>query len=329
MKKILNKVENIINEMLDGMILSHPDLIKRVPNANVIIRKNLNQHKVALISGGGCGHEPAHGGFVGEGMLDAAVCGEVFSSPGPDQVLEGINSVGTDKGVLLIIKNYTGDVLNFEMAGEMTESIKCESVIVNDDIALENSTYTVGKRGIAGTIFVHKIAGAKAEQGASLQEVKATALKVIDHLYSIGMSLGACIVPASRTASFELGVNEVEMGLGIHGEPGTHRMELQTADDHTLYMMDKIFEVMNPKGGERIGLMINGMGATPLMELYIVARKAQQILKEKNISVIDTFVGNYMTSIEMPGFSISIVELDPETEPLLLAKANTIALKRF
>lgn len=329
MKKILNKVENIVNEMLDGMILSHPDLVKRVPNANVITRKTLKQNKVALISGGGCGHEPAHGGFVGEGMLDAAVGGEVFSSPGPDQVLEGINAVGTDKGVLLIVKNYTGDILNFEMAGEMADGIECENVVVNDDIALENSTYTVGKRGIAGTIYVHKIAGAKAEQGASLQEVKATALKVIDHLYSIGMSLGACIVPASGTASFELGPNEVEMGLGIHGEPGTHRMELQTADEHTLYMMDKIFEVMKPKGGERIGLMINGMGATPLMELYIVACKAQQILKEKNIAVVDTLVGNYMTSIEMAGFSISIVKLDSETEPLLLAKADTIAFKRF
>ncbi len=327
MKKILNNVDNIITEMLDGMVKSHGDIVSRVPDSNVLIRTNQKSGKVKLISGGGSGHEPSHGGFVGEGMLDAAVAGEVFSSPGSDQVLKAINAVGTDNGVLLIIKNYTGDVINFEMAGEMSEN--CEKVIVNDDISLENSTYTVGRRGIAGTVYVHKIAGAKAETGASLAEVKATAEKVISNVYSIGMSLGACTVPASGKPSFELGEKEVEMGLGIHGEPGTHRMQIESADNHVEYMLNKIFDEMKPANGDKVGLLVNGLGGTPLMELYIVANKAHDMLKEKGIVAVDTLVGNYMTSIEMPGFSISLVKLDDETEKLLMAKADTIALKRF
>ncbi len=328
MKKILNDVNNLVDEMLNGMVKSHGDIVAKVPNASVLVRAKQNDNKVKLISGGGSGHEPSHGGFVGEGMLDAAVAGEVFSSPGSDQVLEAINAVGNDKGVLLIIKNYTGDVINFEMAGEMSE-VPCEKVVVNDDIALENSTYTVGRRGIAGTIYIHKIAGAKAELGASLSEVKEVAERVIDNVYSMGMSLGPCIVPASGKASFELGEKEVEMGLGIHGEPGTHRMQIESADQHVEYMLGKIFDEMKPQNGDRVGVLVNGLGGTPLMELYVVANKVQDMLKDKGIAVVDSMVGNYMTSIEMAGFSISVVKLDEETEKLLMAKADTIAWKRF
>ena len=327
MKKIINNVEHIVDEMLNGIVVSHSDLVQRVADSTVLARKNINKNKVVLISGGGSGHEPSHGGFVGEGMLDAAVAGEVFSSPGADQVAKAIEAVGSDKGVLLVIKNYTGDVLNFEMAGEMSD-YPCESIIVNDDIALENSTYTVGQRGIAGTIYIHKIAGAKAESGASLSDVRAVAHKVNDNLCSLGMSLGPCIVPASGTASFELKDNEIEMGLGIHGEPGIHREELKTADEHTIFIMDKLLAHAKPQAKDKVALLINGLGATPLMELYIIARKAHEILGNKNVVVVDTMVGNYMTSMEMPGFSISLLKLDNETEPLLMAKANTIAWKR-
>ena len=327
MKKIINNVEHIVDEMLNGIVVSHSDLVQRVADSTVLARKNINKNKVVLISGGGSGHEPSHGGFVGEGMLDAAVAGEVFSSPGADQVAKAIEAIGSDKGVLLVIKNYTGDVLNFEMAGEMSD-YPCESIIVNDDIALENSTYTVGQRGVAGTIYIHKIAGAKAESGASLSDVRAVAHKVNDNLCSLGMSLGPCIVPASGTASFELKDNEIEMGLGIHGEPGIHREELKTADEHTIYIMDKLLAHAKPQAKDKVALLINGLGATPLMELYIIARKAHEILGNKNVVVVDTMVGNYMTSMEMPGFSISLLKLDNETEPLLMAKANTIAWKR-
>ena len=241
MKKIINKVENILHEMLEGISKAHPDILEKVENYNIIKRKDI-KNKVNLISGGGSGHEPAHAGYVGYGMLDAAVAGEIFSAPTPDQILEAIKIVKSDMGVLLIIKNYTGDILNFEMAAEMAEmeGIKIEKVIVNDDIAMEDSTYTIGRRGVAGTIFIHKITGAVAEEGLSLNEVKRIAEKAIKNTKTLGMSLGPCIVPASGRASFELEEDEVEMGLGIHGEPGTHKEKLKTADEHVEYMLNKI-----------------------------------------------------------------------------------------
>lgn len=323
MKKLINKVENIVDEMLEGIAAAHPKLVERLEGRNILVRKGLNKNKVTLISGGGSGHEPSHGGYVGKGMLDAAVAGEVFTSPAADAVLAAIQAVGGPKGTLLVVKNYTGDVMNFEMAGEMAEGIPCKQVVVNDDIALENSLYTVGRRGIAGTIFVHKIAGAKAEKGASLEEVHALAEKVVKNMASIGMSLDACIVPANGKKGFELNEDEVEMGLGIHGEPGTHRMKLQPADEHVSYMMGKIFEEIKPSGSERVVLMVNGLGATPLMELYIIARKALQLLGDKKITVVHTMVGNYMTAIEMPGFSLSVLKLDKEMEELFFAPCNT------
>ena len=326
MKKIINVPENVVEEMLQGVVLAHPEYVKRVEGFNVLVRANKGD-KVALVSGGGSGHEPAHGGFVGEGMLDGAVAGAVFTSPTPDQVFEAIKAVDNGKGVLLVIKNYTGDVMNFEMAAEMAaaEGINVEKVIVDDDVAVENSTWTVGQRGIAGTIFVHKIAGAKAEAGGSLAEVQAVAQKVIANVASMGMALAPCTVPAAGKPSFELAEDEVEIGMGIHGEPGTHREKISSADEITTHLMDKIFNNLTISSGDEVAVLVNGLGATPLMEVYIVNKKVSDLLGAKGIKTAKTYVGNYMTSLEMAGVSISILKLDEEIKSLLFATADTPA----
>ncbi|MBP2630699.1 MAG: dhaK [Firmicutes bacterium] len=326
MKKIINNPDQVVEEMLQGIVAAHPS-IKRVPGFNVLVR-SVASPKVGLVSGGGSGHEPAHGGFVGKGMLDGAVAGAVFTSPTPDQVYEAIKTVDQQKGVLLIIKNYTGDVLNFEMAGEIAEAenIQVERVIVNDDVAVEDSTWTTGRRGIAGTIFVHKIAGAKAETGADLSDVKRIAEKVISNVRSMGMALDSCTVPSVGKPSFSLDENQVEIGIGIHGEPGTHREELKTADEIVSHLMDKILGDLNPVKGDEVAVLINGLGATPSMELYIINLKVSKILASKEIQIAKTYVNNYMTSLDMAGFSISILKLDDELKELLFAPADTPAL---
>ncbi|MBE6052400.1 MAG: dihydroxyacetone kinase subunit DhaK [Clostridium sartagoforme] len=331
MKKVINNPEFVVEEMLEGMIYAYPQYIKKVDNANVLVRKNLKADKVTLVSGGGSGHEPSHAGFLGEGMLDGAVAGAVFTSPTPDQIYEGIKAIANDSGVLLIVKNYTGDVMNFDMAKEMAEmeGIKVDSVIVNDDVAVENSTWTIGRRGIAGTVFVHKIAGAKAEIGATLEEVKAVAEKVINNVRSMGMALTPCIVPAAGKPNFTLDENEMEIGMGIHGEPGTHREELKSADEIVIHLMDKILADMNLKEEDEVAVLINGLGGTPLMEQLIINRKVHKILEEKKISAYKTIVGEYMTSIEMSGFSISLLKVDEELKTLLDAKADTPAFKQL
>ncbi len=331
MKKVINNPEYVVEEMLEGMTYAYPQYLSKLENANVLVRKEINNNKVALVSGGGSGHEPSHGGFVGYGMLDGAVAGAVFTSPTPDQVYEAIKAVANDSGVLLVVKNYTGDVMNFDMAKEMAEmeGIKVESVIVNDDVAVENSTWTIGRRGIAGTVFVHKIAGAKAETGATLEEVKTVAEKVIDNVRSMGMALTPCIVPAAGKPNFTLADNEMEIGMGIHGEPGTHKEELKTADEIVTHLMDKILGDMNLSEGDEVAVLVNGLGGTPLMEQFIVNRKVNKILEEKNIRVYRTLIGEYMTSIEMAGFSISLLKLDEELKNLLDAKADTPAFKQL
>lgn len=328
MKKIINKPENVVDEMLKGVVAAHPHHVRRLEGTNVLVRASAPNPKVALVSGGGSGHEPTHGGYVGKGMLDGAVAGAVFTSPTPDQVFEAIKAVDGGKGVLLVIKNYTGDVLNFEMAAEMAEAegIRVDSVVVNDDVAVENSTWTSGRRGIAGTLFIHKIAGAKAEAGAELTEVKRTAEKVIANVRSMGMALSPCIVPAAGKSSFTLAENEVEIGMGIHGEPGTHREEIRQADEIVDHLLGKILEDMPLGDGDEVAVMINGLGGTPLMELYIANRRVAEALASKGISIARTYVGNYMTSLEMAGFSISILKLDYELKELLLAPADTPAL---
>ncbi len=295
---------------------------------DVIVRKEKKKDKVALVSGGGSGHEPAHAGYVGYGMLDAAVAGPVFTSPTPDQIYEAIKAVDDGKGTLLIIKNYTGDVMNFDMAADMAgmEDIKVEQVIVNDDVAVKDSLYTTGRRGVAGTVFVHKIAGAAAEEGRSLEDVKSVAEKVIANVRTMGVAISPCTVPAAGKPGFEISDDEMEVGIGIHGEPGTHKERLATADEVTEHLVDCILKDLDYEGSE-VAVMINDSGATPLMELYIIGNKLADILKDKGIKIYKNFVGHYMTSIEMAGFSISLLKLDEELKALLDSSANTPAFK--
>ncbi|EIJ81753.1 dihydroxyacetone kinase, DhaK subunit [Bacillus methanolicus PB1] len=331
MKKLINQPENVVQEMIEGFVAAYPKSLKRVPNTNVIVRADAPvQGKVGIVSGGGSGHEPAHGGYVGKGMLDGAVAGEVFTSPTPDQVFEAIKAVDGGKGVLLIIKNYTGDVMNFEMAAELAEAegIQVLKVVVNDDVAVENSTYTVGRRGIAGTVFVHKISGALAEMGASLEEVAAVANKVVENLSSMGMALTPCTVPAAGKPGFTIGESEMEIGMGIHGEPGIERSEIKSADEVAEILLNKVLDQLQLNENDKVAVMINGLGATPLMELYIVNNKVSKILKEKNITVHETFIGEYMTSLEMAGCSITLLRLDDQLTELLDASADTIAFKK-
>lgn len=329
MKKLINEPKNVVDEMLDGLTAAHPEYVRRITGFNVLVRANKDKQKVALVSGGGSGHEPAHGGYVGMGMLDGAVAGEVFTSPTPDQVYEGIKAADSGMGVLLVIKNYTGDILNFEMAAEMAEAdgIKVEKVVVNDDVAVENSTWTTGRRGIAGTIFIHKIAGAKAEAGGTLEEVKETAEKVINNVRSMGMALSPCIVPAAGRPSFVLEENQAEIGMGIHGEPGTHREKLGSADETAEQLLSKILGDIELVSGDEVAVMVNGLGGTPLMELYIINRRVSEMLNERGIKTAKTYVGNYMTSLEMAGFSITILKLDRELKELLFAACDTPAFK--
>ncbi|WP_125151996.1 dihydroxyacetone kinase subunit DhaK [Clostridium rectalis] len=332
MKKLINNPEYVVEDMIKGMVAAHPEYIKKLDQGNIIVRKDSPiEGKVALVSGGGSGHEPAHGGYVGLGMLNAAVAGAVFTSPTPDQVYEAIKAVDGGKGILLIVKNYSGDVMNFDMAKEMAEmdGIKVESVVVNDDVAVENSTYTAGRRGIAGTVFVHKIAGAKAEEGAMLSEVKRVAEKVITNVRSMGMALTPCTVPAAGKPNFTLDEDEIEIGMGIHGEPGTHREKIRTADEIAQQLVNKILDDMPLDKNNEVAVMINGLAGTPLMELYIINKKVSEILKEREIKVYKTFVGEYMTSLEMSGCSVTILKLDSETKKLLDAQADTPGFKIY
>lgn len=331
MKKLINDPNQVVEDMLAGMVAAHSNRMKRLPNTNVIVRKDAPiQGKVGLVSGGGSGHEPSHAGYVGKGMLDGAVCGEVFTSPTPDQIFEAIQAVDSGNGVLLIIKNYTGDIMNFEMAAEMAEAegINVAKVVVNDDVAVEDSTYTTGRRGIAGTVFVHKIAGALAEKGATLKEVEAVAKKVVENVRSMGMALTPCTVPAAGKPGFELGENEIEIGMGIHGEPGIEKTQIQPADEIAQILLEKILDDLKLEENDKVAVMINGLGATPLMELYIMNKKVSEVLKDKNIYIHETFVGEFMTSLEMAGCSISLLKLDDQLIELLDEQADTIAFKK-
>ena len=329
MKKLINKVEDVEREMIEGLAKAAPQKLRKLPEGNIIVRAQKKEGKVALVSGGGSGHEPAHGGYVGEGMLDCAVAGAVFTSPTPDQIYEGIKAIATEAGVLAIVKNYTGDVLNFEMAIDMAkdEGVRADYVIVNDDVAVKDSLYTTGRRGVAGTVLVHKIAGARAEEGASLPEVKACAENVIKNVRSMGMAISPCTVPAAGKHGFTLKENEIEIGIGIHGEPGTSREKLLCANEAAKKLLDTILADIDYSGREVV-VLVNGMGATPLMELYIINNFVQDYLREKNITVYDTIVGNYMTAIEMAGFSLTLLRLDDELKRLYDAKADALAWKK-
>lgn len=331
MKKIINDPDLAVQDMLEGFVAAYPNKVKLLPNTNVIVRSDAPvTNKVGIVSGGGSGHEPAHAGYVGEGMLDAAVSGEVFTSPTPDQIIEAIKAVDAGAGVLLIIKNYTGDVMNFDMATELAEmeGINVQQVVVNDDVAIRNSSFTTGRRGIAGTVFVHKIAGAKAAQRASLEEVKKVAEKVIANVRSIGMAITPCTVPAAGTPSFVLEENEMEIGIGIHGEPGIERKVITTADEIATELTQKVLDDMNLEIGAEVAVMVNGLGATPEMELYIVNKKVNELLKKKGIKIYDTFVGEFLTSLEMAGCSVTLLKVDQELKNLLEVKSLAPAFRR-
>lgn len=328
MKKFINEVSKIEDEMIQGLVKAYPKQLRKLDCGNVVVRAEKKQGKVALISGGGSGHEPAHGGFVGKGMLDAAVAGAIFTSPTPDQIYEGIKAIATDAGVLMVVKNYTGDVMNFEMAAEMAEAdgVKVKHVVTNDDVAVKDSLYTVGRRGVAGTVFVHKIAGAKAEAGGSLDEVQAVAQKVVDNVRTMGVAISACTVPAAGKPGFELTEGEMEVGIGIHGEPGTHKEAIKPANEIVDMLLKQILADIDYSGSE-VAVMVNGSGGTPLMELFLLNNHVHDVLTEKGIKIYKTFVGNYMTSIEMQGFSLSLLKLDAEMKTLLDAASDAPAWK--
>lgn len=330
MKKLINKPENAAKEALAGMAAAHADLINVDIEQQIIVRKNAPvKGKVGVISGGGSGHEPMHGGFVGFGMLDAACPGAVFTSPVPDQMLAATRAVDSGTGVLHIIKNYTGDVMNFEMAGELAEAdgIHVEHVITNDDVAVRDSLYTAGRRGVGVTVLLEKIVGGLAETGAPLDKVATLARKVNERGRSMGMALTPCTVPAAGKPTFELGEDEMEIGIGIHGEPGRQRVKLVSALEITDMLVQPILEDLGLKAGEQVLAFVNGMGGTPLMELYIVYNALSRILQEKNIKIARQLIGSYITSLEMAGCSITLLRLDDELLKYWDAPVHTLALR--
>lgn len=330
MKKLVNDVHHVVHETLEGFALAHADLVKVHFNPDYVTRAtSKGEGKVGLVSGGGSGHEPLHAGFVGLGMLDAAVPGAVFTSPTPDPILEATKAADHGAGVLHIVKNYTGDVLNFETAAEMAEmeDIEVRSVIVNDDVAVEDSLYTAGRRGVAGTIFVEKIAGAAAERGDDLEKVSAIAEKVNSQMRSMGLGLGPCTVPHAGTPSFDLGEDEIELGIGIHGEPGYRRGTMECADALVTELYVKIRDDLDLEATQRVITLVNGMGGTPSSELYICHRRLAQLLESDGIEIARTMVGNYVTSLEMPGVSITLLRVDDELLELFDAPVVTPAWK--
>lgn len=333
MKKLINAPEKVVEEMLRGMEQAHGGLLRVIPEVSVIVRADAPvQGKVALISGGGSGHEPTHGGYVGPGMLDAACAGPVFTSPTPDQMLEASKAVDGGAGVFYVVKNYTGDVLNFEMAGELAEAegIQTDYVVTNDDVSVEDSTFTTGRRGVAGTIFVHKICGAAADDGKDLAGIKELAERVNANVRSMGMALTSCTPPEAGTPIFEIADDEMEIGMGIHGEPGTARKKIEPADSIVDEMLGKILGDSVDFSGAEVAVMINGMGGTPLMELYVAYARVAEVLKNEGVNVYRMpYIGDYMTSLEMAGFSITLLKLDEEMKGYLTAPCAVAAGRPF
>ena len=331
MKKLINDPANVVAETLAGFQAAHSDLVTVYTDPDYVVRADAPvQGKVGLVSGGGSGHEPLHAGYVGLGMLDAAVPGAVFTSPTPDPILEATKKVDGGAGVLHIVKNYTGDVLNFETAAELAEmeGITVKSIVVNDDVAVEDSTWTAGRRGVAGSVLVEKIAGAAAQRGDDLDSVLAIAEKVNSQVRSMGVALTACTVPHVGKPSFDLPEDEIEIGIGIHGEPGRERIPLASADEITDKLVDAILEDLKPAAGSKVLLFVNGMGGTPEAELYIVYNHARKRLEEAGLEVSRSLVGNYITSLEMQGCSVTVLVLDDELTELYDAPVHTVALRR-
>jgi dihydroxyacetone kinase-like protein len=326
MKKLINSVDNLLMESLSGFCTAHADIVVLGEEGKFVRRASLKKGKVALISGGGSGHEPLHAGFVGHGMLDAACPGQVFTSPTPDQMLAASAATDTGAGVLFIVKNYEGDMMNFDMAKEMS-SAAIETVITNDDVAVDNSTYTTGRRGVAGTMVVEKIVGAAAENGAKLEVLKTLGERVNVATRSMGVALSSCCVPAAGKPTFELGEDEMEVGVGIHGEPGRRRVKLKSADAIAQEMVDAIVGDLGAAARGEALLLVNGFGGTPLMELYVMYHAAHTLLTRSGVRVVRSLVGNYVTSLEMAGCSITVSMLDRELRDLWDARVHTPALR--
>jgi len=327
MKKLINAVDDVLNESLNGFGAAHGDLVTVSLAPKFVTRAGgASQGKVALVSGGGSGHEPLHAGFVGKGMLDAACPGEVFTSPTPDQMLAAAQAVDGGAGILFVVKNYSGDVMNFEMAAEMMEG-EAATVLTNDDVAVEDSLYTQGRRGVAGTVVVEKIVGAAAEEGADLAACQTLGARVNAATGSMGVALTSCTVPAAGKPTFELGEGEMEMGVGIHGEPGRRRVALATAEEIAAEMIGAITESVDPKKGDQVLLFVNGMGGTPLMELYLVYQAAAVLCQGRGLTIARSLVGNFCTSLDMAGCSITLTRLDDEMLRLWDAPVHTAALR--
>lgn len=329
MKKLINDPEQVVTEALEGMALAHGDLLNVHHDPDYITRADAPvDGKVAIVSGGGSGHEPMHGGFVGTGMLDAACPGAVFTSPTPDQVQAATEAVDGGAGVLHIVKNYTGDVANFEMAAELAEDANVRAVVINDDVAVEDSLYTAGRRGVGATVLAEKICGAAAERGDDLDAVAELCERVNANARSMGMALTSCTVPHAGEPTFELGEDEMEIGIGIHGEPGRERMSLESADDITARLLNPILDDLPFSEGDRVLLFVNGMGGTPQIELYIVYRAAANLLAERGLTVERHLVGDWITSLEMAGASITLLKLDDEMVELWDAPVHTPAMQK-
>ncbi|MFJ8676034.1 MULTISPECIES: dihydroxyacetone kinase subunit DhaK [unclassified Streptomyces] len=327
MKMLINVAETVVADALRGMAAAHPELVVDVDNRVIVRRDAPVSGKVALLSGGGSGHEPLHGGFVGPGMLDAACPGEVFTSPVPDQMVRAAAAVDSGSGVLFIVKNYTGDVLNFQMAAELAEDegVQVASVLVNDDVAVTDSTFTAGRRGTGATLFVEKIAGAAAEEGAPLERVEALARQVVENARSFGVALGACTTPAKGSPTFDLPSGKLELGIGIHGEPGRERRPMMTSREIADFAVDAVLEDLQPH--LPVLALVNGMGATPLLELYGFNAEVQRVLAERKVPVARTLVGNYVTSLDMAGCSVTLCQVDGEMLRLWDAPVETAGLR--
>lgn len=326
MKKFINSVDSMLAESLDGLAAAHADLITLGPERKFVRRRELNPKKVALVSGGGSGHEPLHAGFVGYGMLDAACPGQVFTSPTPDQIAEAAQAVVGEAGVLLIVKNYAGDRMNFEMAAEVAEC-RVATVITDDDVAVENSTHSIGRRGVAGTLIVEKIVGAAAEKGVDLAGCVALGERVNARTRSMGVALTSCTAPAAGTPTFTLSEGEMEMGVGIHGEPGRRRVKLERADAIAYELATAIAEDINPSDGAEALLLVNGFGGTPTIELYLMYNAARRLLEKRGLRIARSLVGSFVTSLEMAGCSFTLTLLDAEMLALWDHPVRTAALK--
>jgi len=326
MKKFINSVDDVLAESLDGFAAAHADLVALGEGRKFVRRRELNPRKVALVSGGGSGHEPLHAGFVGYGMLDAACPGQVFTSPTPDQIVEAAQAVGGEAGVLFIVKNYAGDRMNFEMAAEIAEG-RTATIMTDDDVAVENSTHSIGRRGVAGTLIVEKIVGAAAEKGADLRACVALGERVNARTRSMGVALTSCTVPAAGTPTFSLGEDEMEMGVGIHGEPGRRRVKLERADAIAQEMTTAIADDLDPRDGAEALLLVNGFGGTPTIELYLMYNAARRMLEKRGLRVVRSLVGSFVTSLDMAGCSLSVSLLDSETRELWDQPVRTAALR--